>query len=74
MKNAFEHITNTEICRLIDEYIHSAKHRDILKDRLVNGMTYEELAESHDYSVRQVKNIVYRYGDRLLLLLQKGKG
>lgn len=52
--------TNGQMCRLIDDYIHSARDREILKDRLINGYTFEALAEKHDLSVRHVKNIVYR--------------
>lgn len=61
--------TNSEITALIDEHIHSARDREILKDRFVNGMIYEALAEKYELSVRQVKNIVYRLGDKILLKL-----
>ena len=52
--------TNSEIAFLIDEYIHSERDRAILKDRLINGICYEPLAEKYDLSVRQVKTIVYK--------------
>lgn len=55
--------TNTEVLALIKDRIHSARDRKILRDRLVHGMTYEQLAEAHDLSVRQVKRIVYRGQD-----------
>lgn len=38
--------------------IHSQRDRKIMVDRLVHGMTYEQLAEAHDLSVSQVKRIV----------------
>lgn len=50
------------ITRAIDNYIVGFKaHRNrcILKSRLIEGMTFEELAEEYDMSVRQVKKIVY---------------
>lgn len=50
------------ITRAIDNYIVGFKaHRNkcILKSRLIEGMTFEELAEEFDISVRQVKKIVY---------------
>ena len=53
-------ITNSQIAAVIDEYIHSARDRAILKDRLIDDMYFEALAEKHQLSVRQVKNIVYR--------------
>ena len=38
----------------------SERDRKILKLRLLDGLTYERLAEAVDMSVRQVKTIVYR--------------
>ena len=52
--------TNSEICKLIDERMHSERNRQILKKRLCDGMRFEPLAEMFDLSVRQVKNIVYK--------------
>ena len=52
--------TNTEVCILIVDRIHNVRNRLILYDRLVHGLTFEQLAEKHDLSVRQVKNIVYK--------------
>lgn len=51
---------NSEMQRLIDEYIHSERDRRIMKRRLIDGICYEPLAEEFELSVRQVKNIVYR--------------
>ena len=55
-----ENITNTQIRSVIDEYIHSARDRAIMKDRLVDGLTYERLSEKHDLSTVQTKRIVYK--------------
>lgn len=52
--------TNSEVSKLIDEYIHSERDRKILKRRFVDGICFEPLAEEFDISVRQVKNIVYK--------------
>lgn len=52
--------SNSEIRRLIDEYIHSERDRRILYRRLVDGVCYEPLAEEFQLSVRQVKSIVYK--------------
>ena len=57
--------TNSQISSLIYEHIHHALHRKMLKDRLIDGMTYERLAEIYDLSTQQVKNIVYKAIDRL---------
>ena len=55
--------TNSEISLLIDEYIHSERDRNILKRRLIDGLTYEGLAEEFDLSVTQIKRIVYKGED-----------
>lgn len=52
--------TNSEIEKVIDEYIHNRRDRDVTKSRLIDGMCYEPLAEKYDLSVRQVKNIIYK--------------
>ena len=55
-----DNITNSEIDNLISEYIHSERDRKILHLRLIDGFTYEKIADKEDMSVRQIKNIVYR--------------
>lgn len=55
--------TNSGVSSLIDEYIHSERDRKILKRRLIDGITYEALAEEFDLSVTQVKRIVYKCED-----------
>lgn len=55
--------TNSGVSSLIDEYIHSERDRKILKRRLIDGITYEALAEEFDLSVTQVKRIVYKGED-----------
>lgn len=52
--------TNSQIRDLIGEYIHSLRDRKLLERRLIDGITFERLAEEFDLSVRQTKNIVYR--------------
>lgn len=65
MKYRIDEIANSTIIAVIDEWIHNEKHRAILKDRLVNGLTYEQLAEAHNISVRHAKAIVYKTEDKL---------
>ena len=57
--------SNSEIEKVINEYIHSERDRAILKRRLIDGICFEPLAEEFDLSVRQIKTIVYRSQDRL---------
>lgn len=53
--------SNSEVEKAIDEYVHNSTYRLILKDRYINGLTYEELAEKYGYSVTHIKNIVYKH-------------
>lgn len=55
--------SNSKVIEVINEWIHSERDRAIMKDRLVNGYTYESLAERYDISVRQVKRIIYKQSD-----------
>lgn len=57
--------TNSQISKLIDEYIHNERDRAILKRRLIDGLTYERLAEEFELSVRRVKTIVYKGQERV---------
>ena len=52
--------TNSQIEQIIDEYIHNANHRDILKSRLIDGIIFDDLAYQYGISVRQIKRIVYK--------------
>lgn len=61
-------ISRSELEHLIDEWIigrNAERDRQILKRRLIDGITYENLAEEFDLSVRQLKNIIYKAEDRL---------
>lgn len=58
-------LSRSQISAIIDEWIFSERDRAILKRRLLDGITYDRLAEEFDLSVRQVKNIVYRSEERL---------
>lgn len=51
---------NSRIIEAIAEWIHDEQHRAILRDRLVRGLTYEQISERRHMSVSQIKRIVYR--------------
>lgn len=53
-------LSTSDIGRLIDEWIFSERDRLILKRRLIDGITFERLAEEFDLSVRNTKTIVYK--------------
>lgn len=63
--------TNTEMYNLIDDYIHHARDRRVMKDRLINGYGIEALAEKYDMSVSQLKRIVDKYQEMLFSHLKK---
>ena len=50
--------TNSQAREAIAEIIHSQRDRELLARRLIDGITFERLAEEFGLSVRQVKNIV----------------
>ena len=52
--------TNSQIREIIGEYIHSERDRAIMQRRLIDGITFERLAEEFDLSVRCIKTIVYK--------------
>lgn len=53
-------LSRSEIEELIDEWVFKKRNREILKRRLLDGITYERIAEEFGMSTRQIKNIVYR--------------
>ena len=67
-KSDMHNYSRSEIERLADGWIvgrNAERDRKILKRRLLDGITFDRLAEEFDLSVRQVKNIVYRREDEL---------
>lgn len=55
--------TNSQIRAAIDEYIHNARDREIMKRRLIDGICYEPLAAEYGLSVQRIKSIVYHSQD-----------
>ena len=59
--NKLSELSRSQIEYLIDEYVvgnHAERDRQILKRRLIDGITYERLAEEFDLSTVHVKSIV----------------
>ena len=56
----FDGLSVSQLRQLIDEWIFNERDRNILKRRLLDGITYEKIAEEFDLSVRQTKNIIYK--------------
>ena len=53
-------LSRTEWIKLIDLWIFNETDRAILKRRLLDGRTYEQLAEEFNYSDRHIKTRVYK--------------
>ena len=60
-------IPNSELERLIEEWIKSERNRKILKRRLIDGIHYEKIAEEFEISDRQVKTIVKKEKENILI-------
>lgn len=64
-------VTNEEIAQAIDSWIHSERDRIILKKRLIDGYTFQQISDylflEHriDLSMRQIKNIVPKLEQKL---------
>ena len=70
-----EDISRTDIIVAIQEWIigaHGERNRQIMARRLLDGVTYEALAEEFDLSDRQVKNIVYKCESKIYKHIKKG--
>lgn len=58
-----QNINRTDIVVAIQEWIigkNSERNRAIISRRLLDGITFEALAEEFDLTDRQIKNIVYK--------------
>ena len=63
-------ITNEDLSRsqwenLIDEWIFNEEHRKMLKRNLLDGRTYEQLAEEFDCSREKVARLIPKLQNKL---------
>ena len=61
----FEGFTNSRIDEVIEEYIHSARDREIMRRRLIDGETYQEIADSMMISARTVRAVTSKLRGRI---------
>ena len=59
-----------EWSNLIDRWVFNELHRKILKRQLLDGLSFEELAEEFNYSVNGIKDIVYKAQSKLFSKLK----
>ena len=57
---------NSDMSRIIDEYVRNPRYRSLLYLRYCEGATYEEIAERINYSPQHVKHICRTYRDKLI--------
>ena len=62
-------LSRSEWENLIDEWIFNELHRAMLKRNLLDGQTYEQIAEQFDMSTRQVARLIPKLQEKLF----KGK-
>lgn len=63
--------SRTEITEVVNEWILHQRDREVILRRLLDGITYERLAEEFDMSVAQVKRIVYKTQEKVFRHLPK---
>ena len=74
MKN-IENITKAQLDNAIDSCIvlqnNAERNRKILKRRLIDGITYEQLAEEFDLSVQMIQKIIYKNESKIFRFIDK---
>lgn len=61
---------NNDIEPIIDAYIHKKTIRGMLKDRLIDGLTYKEIADKYGYTIRHTQRLIYRYQEIIFQYLK----
>ena len=59
IREEIQEFSTERIEQLIDQWIHSERDRAVLRRRILDDITFEELAEEFNLSVRRTKTIVY---------------
>lgn len=63
--NPYSERASDDIEQAINQWIHNERNREILKLKLLDGLTYEQVAERVDMSPKGVQKIVYKAEDIL---------
>ena len=70
-----KNITKSQIEYAIDNCVvlqnHAERNRKILKRRLIDGITYEQLAEEFDLSVQMIQKIIYKNESKIFGFIDK---
>lgn len=57
---------NSDMLQVINEYVHNARYRDLLRLKYCEGHSYEEIAAIVGYSPQHVKTICRSYKELLM--------
>ena len=66
--NRFENISNTDLTRIINDWVKNERDRRVLHRKLIDGISYERIAEEFSLSVKQIYRIIGKYTDMLFKL------
>ena len=69
MKYDYSILTNRQWNKLIDDWIFSERDRAILKRRIIDDKSYDEMAEMFDLSKIQLVRIVNNHMEKLYRLI-----
>lgn len=61
----FEDIPKSVIEKVIDEYIRPEDKQKLIKARLIDERTYEDIAAEFGYSVRYTYTLIYKLEERV---------
>ena len=70
----YDDFPNSKIDAAINEWIKNEQYRRILHYKLIDGLTYERIAEIEDLSPKGVQNIVYKAERKLYRNLANNPG
>lgn len=70
MKYDFSGISNKGLIELIDNWVKDSRVRQMLKDRFIDGLTFDEISAKHNISTRHCKRLIYQFGDKILLKIK----
>lgn len=63
--NRFNNIPNNQLIEIIENWIKSERDRNLMKRRLIDGISLERLAEELELSPKQAYRITNKYYDFL---------
>ena len=66
-----EDLSRSELEKLIDEYVHHARNRDILKRRLFDGALYTEIATEFHLDYDYTRKLIHKEEDKLFRKIEK---